>query len=197
MSRPPITIRDPRVERSRSLVLGEAYRMLTEAGIGGFSMDEIVRRSGVAKTTIYRHWPSRSALLLEACSSLGSSIEPPDSGNPERDLVSLATAMASQLRSAPWPAILPSIIDAAERDPELAEVQANLIRQFTQPYVAVILREQVRGGLASDRNATEIVAAILGPLFYRRWFSKEPIEDAYVVGLVKLSLGGDCGDAPN
>jgi AcrR family transcriptional regulator len=46
---------DPRVERSRRAVLETTFELLYESGVGGFSVDEVARRSGVAKTTIYRH----------------------------------------------------------------------------------------------------------------------------------------------
>ena len=47
-------------------MLAETYRLLAEGGIGGVSIDEIARRTGVAKTTIYRHWPSRAALQFHS-----------------------------------------------------------------------------------------------------------------------------------
>ena len=57
---------DARVLRSRKAVLAATLRLLAEAGLSGVSVDEVSKRSGVAKTTIYRHWSSRSALLLDA-----------------------------------------------------------------------------------------------------------------------------------
>ncbi|WP_407687561.1 TetR/AcrR family transcriptional regulator [Mycobacterium sp. HUMS_1102779] len=146
-------------------VLTEAYRLVTEGGIGGVSVEEISRRSGVAKTTIYRHWQSRSALLLDACSKLGGPREIPDSG-------------------------LSSIIDAAERDPDVAKVHAAQHAELMSPLVAVVERAQKRGELTSHRSAGEIVASLVGPLFFRRWFSKEPIDDDFVTRLLDAVTGG-------
>ena len=56
--------RDPRVVRTREKVMSAAIDLLAESGYSGFSVDAIVRRSGVAKTTLYRHWPSRADLLV-------------------------------------------------------------------------------------------------------------------------------------
>src|SRR3569623_2852412 len=111
---------DKRVERTKAAVLAETYRQLTEGGIGGFSIDELARRSGVAKTTIYRHWPSRSALLIDACSRLRGAAEPPDTGTLRGDIAALASYLAEQLRTAPWTSVYPSVIDAAERVSEFA-----------------------------------------------------------------------------
>jgi len=78
---------DKRVERSKTAISAETYRQLKEGGIGGVSIDEVSRFSGVSKTTIYRHWPSRSALLIDACSWLGSVYKAPDTGTLRSDLL--------------------------------------------------------------------------------------------------------------
>lgn len=166
---------DKRVQRSKKAVLASTYALLSEGGIGGVSMDEVSRRSGVSKTTIYRHWPSRSALLLAACAALGSPSAAPDTGSLRGDLEVLLADLAGQLRSARWPAILPSIIDAAERDPELAKLHAALHAGLMMPFLTVAERAQARGDFPVGQSSTELVASVVGPLFYRRWFSKEPI----------------------
>src|SRR5919198_1676494 len=58
---------DPRVRHSKEVVMATTYELLSEEGLAGVTVDAVARRSGVAKTTIYRHWPSREALLLDAC----------------------------------------------------------------------------------------------------------------------------------
>jgi AcrR family transcriptional regulator len=176
---------DKRVERSKDAVLTETYRLLTEGGIGGVSIDEVSRRSGVAKTTIYRHWPSRSALLLDACSRLGTATPTPDSGRFVSDIRELTEALAGQLASARWASILPSIIDAAERDEDVARLQAALHAQMMVPFAEVIDRALGRGELEPNRSSAHVVAAIVGPLFYRRWFSKEPIDHAFIEDVLR------------
>jgi AcrR family transcriptional regulator len=54
---------DPRVARTRAAVLNAGIDLLAERGYPGFTIDAIVARTGIAKTTIYRHWPSRDSLL--------------------------------------------------------------------------------------------------------------------------------------
>jgi len=176
---------DLRVERSKAAVLAATYELLSEAGLGGVSVDAVSARSGVAKTTIYRHWPSREALLLTACSSLGSSPEIPDTGSVKDDLHALATGLANQLRSASWASVLPSIIDAAERDKNLAALHAGLHESLMVAFRSVIERAQKKGELSRSRSADELVAALVGPLFYRRWFSREKLDAAFVANLVE------------
>jgi AcrR family transcriptional regulator len=180
---------DERVRRSKQAVLTTTFQLLSESGLSGVSIDEVSRRSGVAKTTIYRHWPSRSALILDACSKLKPKAEAPDTGNLNGDLTALALNLASRLRSARWPTVLPSIIDAAERDPELAELHSRLHSEMTTGFRKVIERGQQRKELPSNRRPTEVVAMILGPLFYRRWFSREPLDERFVKRVVEKAIG--------
>ena len=179
---------DQRVLRSKDRVLQETYRLLTEAGMAGVSVDEVSRRSGVAKTTIYRHWPTRSALLLDACSKMGVPAPAPDTGDLRADIGVLATRVADQLNHAPWPSVLPSIIDAAERDPDVAALHAKLHAGNMQPFFLAIEEGKRRGELDPDRDASILVAAIIGPLFYRRWFSKESIDEAFVACVVNQAF---------
>ena len=169
---------DKRVQRSKNAILAVTYKLLTEAGIAGVSIDEVSRRSGVSKTTIYRHWTSRSALLMDACSKIGPVPVIPDTGTLEGDVTGLATGLAQQLKSARWAAVLPSIIDAAEREPELAQLLAELHAGQMVPYFAVAER-------APGTNVSEFVASIVAPFFYRRWFTRQPLDDAFVKDVVR------------
>ncbi|BBZ25852.1 putative transcriptional regulator, TetR family protein [Mycolicibacterium madagascariense] len=179
---------DGRVERSKAAVLAETYRQLTLSGLGGVSVDEVARNSGVAKTTIYRHWPSRSALLIDACSRMGGPQPAPDTGSVRTDLLALATAVAEQLWTAAWPSVLPSIIDAAERDPDIADMFAQLHQGNMAPFREVVARGRERGELRPDTVVDDVVTAVMAPLFYRRWFAKERVDDAFVHATVDHAI---------
>jgi len=175
---------DERVRRSRTAVLGATAELLFERGYSGATVDEISRRSGVAKTTIYRHWPTRADLLLDACSTLGTPLETPDTGALVSDVTTLMTKLASLLRSAKWTSVLPSIIDAAERDPDIAEMYSQLQHAYSEPLETVVRRALLRGELPQDTDVALLVAALIGPLFYRRWFSRETLDDEFVIRLI-------------
>src|SRR5580700_11786670 len=106
---------DPRVLVSKERVLTTTLDLLTEAGLDELTIDEISRTSGVAKTTIYRHWPNRSALVIDACLRMTDSEEaPPGTGSLEGDVRAILTHIAALLATARWSSIVPSIVDAAE-----------------------------------------------------------------------------------
>lgn len=181
---------DKRVERSRSAVLAETYRQLSEGGISGVSIDAISRQSGVSKTTIYRHWPSRSALLLDACASFSTPAVIPDTGSLRGDLVTLLLSLAGALDGTTWSKAYPSILDAAERDPEIAAVQNQLHHSFMAPFGSVIERAKATGNRAFEGSTTdEIVAGLVGPLFFRRWFSHEALDAQFVAKVVDTVIG--------
>ena len=179
---------DRRVERSKAAVLAETHRQMTRSGLGGVSVDEVARASGVAKTTIYRHWPTRAALLIDACSQLGGLHEAPDTGSLRGDLHALASELARQLCTANWSAVYPSIIDTAERDPDVAAMQREWHGRLMAPFAAVISRAQAGRGQQAAVAAADVVAALVGPLFYRRWMSKEPLDEAFVDTMVDQAV---------
>jgi AcrR family transcriptional regulator len=171
---------DQRVSRSKQAVLAATFELLSETGLAGVSVDAVAERSGVAKTTIYRHWPSRAALLLDACSRMGTPREPPNTGSLKGDLAALMGDLGNRLKTARFAATLPSVIDAAERDPEIAKMHANLHAALISAFRSVIERGQRSGELPRRRDSSAIVAALLGPLFYRRWFSREPLDARFI-----------------
>lgn len=179
---------DKRVERSKAKVLAETYRQMAQVGLGGLSIDEVSRASGVSKTTIYRHWPSRSALLIDACSRLSGRPEAPDSGSLKEDLRTLLCYLADQLETANWSSVYPSVLDAAERDPELSVMQQSLHQSFMAPLVTVLARATRRGEIPPDRPHDALVAMLVGPLFFRRWFSKERIDEAFIDTLMSAII---------
>jgi len=175
---------DERVRRSRAAVLSVTVQLLFERGFGGATVDEISRRSGVAKTTIYRHWPSRIDLLRDACSTLSTPLETPDAGSFEADVTALTINLGHVLRSGKWTSVLPSIIDAAERDPDIADMYSKLQQGYSTPFETVIERALRRGELPTGTDPATLIAALTGPLFYRRWFSREPLTDHFANQIV-------------
>jgi len=187
---PPDPELDARVRRSREAVLAVTHQMMSETGLSGVSIDEVSKRSGVAKTTIYRHWPSRADLLLEACSKLGSKTEAPDTGSFRGDIEILAMAFATRLRTAPAAKILPSIVDAAEHDAKIARLLRDQVHAgIMAPLHEVIERAQKKGEIGRSQNASQLIARIVGPLFFRRWFSREPLDADFVRAIIRSALG--------
>jgi AcrR family transcriptional regulator len=179
---------DDRVRRSKASVLKVTAELLTETGLGGVSVDEVARRSGVAKTTIYRHWPTRSDLLIEACSQLGTEQEVPDTGSLDGDISALLTNLAELLLTARWASVVPSVIDAAERDADVAAIHGRIQRGHARPFQEVFARAKRNGEISPGVDSATMIAALIGPLFYRRWFSRESLDTSFVKDVVNRAI---------
>ena len=176
-------------EAVKAASLAAAYELLTEAGFGGVTFDEVSRRSGVAKTTIYRYWPTRSALLFDAVMQFAPRLQTPNTGSLRDDLTALALGLAHRLQTGRWASAMPSIVDAAERDEDVAKFQSRTHAGMMSGFGAIVARAQARGELNPNFDVSDLTASIAGPLFYRRWFSRQEVDDAFVRGIVNRALG--------
>jgi len=170
---------DVRVRHSKQVVMATTYELLSEAGLAGVSVDAVARRSGVAKTTIYRHWPSREALLLDACAQMGPRFDIPDAGSFSKDLRALVQRLVEQLLTGPYAAILLSLMDAAERNPDLAALLTAAQAKLVEAISTGLTRARVRGEIHRLPEASDVAALIVGPLLYRRLFSHEPLSEGF------------------
>jgi len=158
---------DPRVVRSRAAVLGAALELVAECGIPETSVEGIAERSGVAKTTIYRHWNSKAEVVLEAIGSTMTPPEDPDTGTLSEDLRRMLGDLAEALSSGPLSTYLTTIMDAAARDEEFAALHR---RELSGRHVVVrdvIARGITRGELPAGTDPEEVLTMVTGPVFYR------------------------------
>ena len=110
---------DPRIERTRRVVLEAAAELIAECGFGRASIEAISERSGVARSTIYRHWPDRLELLIESVGQHVDSIETPDTGDLRTDLLQTFSRVASMLADEATKSVIASFIAESTRDSEL------------------------------------------------------------------------------
>jgi AcrR family transcriptional regulator len=184
---------DPRIARSRQCVLAATADLLVAHGWGGVTVEAVSARSGVARTTIYRHWPDLRHLLAEALESVMEPCPEPDTGTLRGDLTVIMAALARTLGRSATGAVFPSLIDGAERDPEIAALQAGFTRGRRLASRRALDRAVARGEIAGYDFETE-AALIGGALFYRRLVSREPLSPAFidkVVAAACMRLGAD------
>lgn len=189
LAQPAAKSPDQRVVRSKAAVFSSTVELLSERGYSGTSVDEISRRSGVAKTTIYRHWPTRTDLLRDACSSLGTPLDKPKTADLKEALTEVLKNLASLLRTEKWPSVLPSIIDAAERNSDVASMYGELQDEYSSVFRELLSAAVEKGKLPKNTDVSVLVALLVGPLFYRRWFSREVVSDDFAEQVVRQVLG--------
>lgn len=181
---------DPRISRSRQRTLGAALDLIAERGIAGASIEAISARSGVAKTTIYRQWPNHAALVLDAFRSVTPDPPQPDTGSLRGDLKVLVGGLAEAIGQGRGAALMASLIDAAQRDPQFAQMHAQESRRRRQAVLAVLARGIERGEFPSDTDCEALVDRLAGPVFHRRFITGLPLDRDFGERVVDAVLGG-------
>jgi AcrR family transcriptional regulator len=190
MSEPAVRSEDPRVARSKAAVLDATRDLLREAGFSGVTIEAVALRSGVAKTTIYRHWPERADLLLDAFALPDERPPVPCTDDLRSDLLFALRVMARELHHGDWIALMPAMIEASERDEEFLAVSRPFIESKREP-LKHRLRVAVRAGdLPADVDLELALASFIAPMFYRRLITHQPLTDRVVERIVDQALDG-------
>ena len=175
---------DPRVARTKEHVLAVAGDVLADEGREGFTIDAVAKRSGVARTTIYRHWPELGDLLFDTFRAMGHSIPQFDTGSVRDDLVALYGALTGGLGTSCLGRCMPVLLDMTHRDPALAELHKTFIAERRTPSRLAIEAGMARGELPTDIDVDALIDRIAGPVFYRHLVVQEPMTPDEVERLV-------------
>jgi AcrR family transcriptional regulator len=183
----------PRCDRTMQAILAAAYAILAEKGMAGFSIEGVAQRAGSAKTTIYRWWPSKGALAVEAFfQAMGPLLPLPrsDAGAPLDELRDQLRALASALNS-PVGVILSDLIAEGQRSPD---IQAALIEGYLTPRRA-LMRQILERGIAAGQVRADIdlsvtLDALFGAIAGRALMWGRPLDLAWVDRLADTVFRG-------
>ncbi|MFF5333500.1 TetR/AcrR family transcriptional regulator [Streptomyces sp. NPDC013181] len=181
MNTSPSSLR--RSESSRRATLQAALDLCTERGYGRVTIEGIAARAGVSKKTIYRWWPSKSAILLEAFTEMLVSATPfIDTGDIAKDLRTHLTGAVAVLGVPPFGPAYAGILSELHHDDELAEtVRTQLIEPRFEEAVGRLRSAQEQGQIPAGADLRLAVEMLYGPLYYRHVLRK-PMQDADEVG---------------
>jgi AcrR family transcriptional regulator len=157
---------DPRITRTRAVVLEAAADLLAERGYAGLTMDALVERTGVSKTTMYKHWPSRTDLIAATVRQLVAAPAVPDTGSVRGDLIRMTLDSLDAYKGPRWPGIS-SVLEAAGHDPELAAALQTVPAAGFSSVKTVLERGVQRGELRADLDAEAAVTILVGAIFLR------------------------------
>nr|WP_202539724.1 TetR/AcrR family transcriptional regulator [Streptomyces sp. SID8379] len=154
-------------------------RLLAEADGAAVSVDAIAKEAGVGKQTLYRWWPSKGAVLLDALTERAETAAPvPDSGALGDDLRAVVAATFAGAQRPPVAPALRTLVREAAHDPHLAE----LMREFTGARRAalrtVLERGRERGELTADCDLDLMVDQVYGVFWYRFLLGHAPLGEA-------------------
>ncbi|WP_227979271.1 TetR/AcrR family transcriptional regulator [Nocardia spumae] len=171
----------PRSERSRRAVLAAARDLLTDRGLPGLSVDEIASRAGVSKNTIYRWWPTKAAVLMDAFTdAFAARMTVPAEGDALTRLRTTVRRVASLMSDPDARRPFVALVAAAQHDPELAAALRERFIAGRRAEVNEVLSAAIAGGrLPSDFDAEAAVDLIYGALYYRLLISGAPLGPDY------------------
>lgn len=176
MARPPST-------SARTKALDATATLALQHGLDRVSFEEVARRSGVAKTTLYRHFGSRPNLLIAALNRLVEPPTAPDTGSLIGDLQAFLGSVRPLFADPDIRTLSLEIMAAGTRDEELDELRQRFFAGRMGPLWSVVERAQDRGELGPDLDLISAVEIIEGPFIIWSMIAPDRIMAADLVPL--------------
>lgn len=172
-------VTDPRIERTRELVTEAALELLQEDGPEAVTHQRVAERAGIARATVYRHWPDRQTLMLDALEALSLSAGVPDDLSVRDGLVYMVETLCDRLESPVAPA-MSSLIARAEWEPQVRSFLDRVLMHAEQGMEALLKRGVAEGGLEMDVPMETALSLIAGPFFHERFIVGRVVSRAYI-----------------
>lgn len=178
----------PRARRSDVDILDATIDVIAQHGVSGTTVDTVAEKAGVSKATIYRHWGSRAQLIHAALSSLEGPYVETEGDSLREDLTVLLSHLVDFFNQRDMGRIFSSFIDAAVRDPELAELHRHTMVRARASFEQVVRRAIERGELPADLDIGLFVDLVRSPFIYRRVVAQSPVRTVDIDAVLDIVL---------
>ncbi len=181
----------PRSARSRAAVLSAASALMHEVGVRAMTTDEIASRSGTSKATIYKWWPNKYAVAVEAfLSEMSTESADPDTGSAHEDF-RLALRGLIHFYASPSGRVFAQLVAEAQFDPEVAvELRDRLVDSRRRMVRAIWDRGVARGELSPDVDPEVAIDLVFGPAMYRLVARHAPLDRNAADQIVDTAMRG-------
>ncbi len=181
----------PRSERARLAVLEAAADLLVEGGLAAATIEAVAARAGVSKVTIYKWWPSRGAVAVDAYfHRYRETIVFVDSGDVAADLTGQIRLVLEAFRGRAGE-IMAELIGQAQSDPSLADtLLTGWLLPRREVTTAVLQRAVDRGQVRPDIDVQVVMDQLYAPLYWRVLMGHQPLDDDLAEQLVRTTLDG-------
>lgn len=174
---------DPRVERTRATVLQAARGVLIDEGLTAVTHSRVAEASGIARRTLYRHWPTSGQLLHDVMAT-ASYPTYALTGDLATDVEQHLRQLREALDSGPLAYILLALGERAASDPAMHELRAALVAEGCRP-----LRDLLRSHGVRETQLDDAVDELEGPLISSALLHDRPVGDELLQTLVGRAVG--------
>jgi AcrR family transcriptional regulator len=179
---------DARVERTRAFVAAAALDLVREGGPEAVTHQRVAERAGVGRATVYRHWPNRRSLILDALEAMSLSIAPPEGLSVRDSLVFMLETLCDRLES-PVALAMSSLIARAEWEPEVRTFLDRVLMRAKTELEGVLRRAVSDNPIERDLPTDTALSLIAGPFFYERFIAGRIVSREYIQTHVDAFLG--------
>lgn len=179
---------DPRVDATRKLALDAALDLLRDEGVLAVTHAAVNARTGISRSTLYRHWPKLEALRNDAFLRAATSpvFRASTDGPLRDDLRTIMNNLMAALKDTPWGRIAPQVIAVAATD----EVARKLINDFMADRIgnvdAVLCAARDRGEIAVDAPMRQVIETAIAVPYFRHLIAGLPLDEAWLESHVEM-----------
>ena len=181
----------PRSEESRTAVLRATSELLHEVGLRTMTTEEIASRSGASKATIYKWWPNKYAVAIDAfLSEMMAESRDPDTGSARADLTAVVRGLL-HFYTGPSGRVFAQLVGEAQADPSIQqELRTNLVDSRRELFRTIWDRGVHRGELRADVDPDAALDLVIGRALYRLMIGHAPLSDEAADALVDAAIRG-------
>jgi AcrR family transcriptional regulator len=184
-------VRNARSERARNAVLDAATSLMLEHGPNAVTVDQIAALSGVSKTTIYKHWPNKIAVTIDAFAAhMAEEVPRPDTGSTRKDLTEQVRAVCAFYASAAG-RIFAQLVGEVQTDPDGAGMFLDRFLAGRRQAVRELWERGVRRGDIRPGVDVEIgIDVLFGPAIFRLMTGHAPLDPTAARAIADAALDG-------
>ncbi|MEU0742427.1 TetR/AcrR family transcriptional regulator [Streptomyces sp. NPDC006134] len=188
----------PRSAAADAAILAATRAALVELGWSKLTLGDVAARAGVAKTTLYRRWPGKNELVVDAVAELFDELRLPDRGSLAADIEGVVLQFAAILERPEARSGLMAVVAEATRDDALrARIRALIVDRQKRLVREGRARAQRRGELPAETDARQtartvdlIFDMVAGAVVHRTLVSAEPADEEWARGFTRVLLHG-------
>lgn len=186
----PLRRTDPRIDRTRRAVIDAVVAILADEGAEAVTHQRVAEVSGVARATLYRHWPTAADLLYDVLGEVDPPLLRPGAGPLVAWLQAELQHAAVEMAQPAAVQFVSVLIGRADLDPGAAELRRRILDHNVMNLATAVARADERGELDGEPDPHWLTAQLLGPVLFRVIIEGRPASDDFIDEVIDRALHG-------